>query len=635
MDLTQQNKTYYGRSLEEVLTSFYSAGALREIYEQLIEPHLDAQARAVKLNKAILVSRFMDQLGSEEGVRAFIKRLPRPVYEAINHLLWKKCLLLSDLRDLLGEPVATLKAPHDRRRYGDIAYQLSGAAQLLAIKEESSGSFYLRRDDPGEEHYEVSLPPAISQLLMEYFPKPVLYDWQPVKELPRTGTSFDCSAHMATDLAVLADYLHRANTVHTKQGKLGKAVLRSMAALTAGGDFLTASDKSKALELARHDLLGHLLEELPDAFLQGLREHPFPAATVLPELVPQLCRNPAGLMRFLTPHLKVRDPFYEPDYNDEGLQRLFGVFSSLPTGEWVSAKNLIAYVWLRQIPILYFPWHRYRFKPADSSPARKRGYFGGAVDLDHDNVFEAAVVPTLLGAAFLLAALGVLEIHYTAPPAHPAWHIGKENFLTRWDGLLALRLTSVGAYCFGLSKTLDLELPRERDNAIRFNGPRLLAFSRTDDPVTRQTLEDFLDRVGPGVYRFSAPKLFKGCFEKPQLAGRIADFRTRMDVDLPAEWEAALADLLNAPAPLQRESGYTVYQIPDVPRLRQLFATDPLLREACLRVQGWRVAVHADNVKRVREHLRSLGYFLEGNVDSAPVRPKKKAPTRRRRWRGY
>jgi hypothetical protein len=105
-----------------------------------------------------------------------------------------------------------------------------------------------------------------------------------------------------------------------------------------------------------------------------------------------------------------------------------------------------------------------------------------------------------------------------------------------------------------------------------------------------------------------------------------------MDVELPREWEDKLAGILNAPAPLVRNQSFAVYQIADDPRLRELFATDPLLRTACLRVEGWRVAIHANEVKKVREHLRSLGYFFEGDVGLAtsPAKPKKKAPKRRR-----
>lgn len=635
MNLTPQNKTYFNRPLEDVLTSFYSAAALKEIHAELFAPFGKPAAQEVKLTKARLVEQFMQQLSTPAGVRELINRMSPALKDAIHRLLWISVERLDALHQGIGRKLARPKPPTHRSRYGQVDFEFGGAAELLAISA-GPGRMYRYGDrQPQEEHYIVTLPPALKKLFKDHFPKPRYYNWEPLPEAPAGGASFDASGHMANDFAVLADYLQRAHVSLNKQGKIGKSALRAMADLSKGGDFAVADTKDKALELARHELLGRILLEMPEAMLQDMRSHPFPARKILPKLIPQLCKFPEVLMELLTPHLKLRSYYHEPEFKQEPLEVLFGTFASLPVGEWISAENLVRYVWLREIPMLYFPYTYYRFKLGDSSPAAAHRFYGSTEELDEDTVFDAAVIPTLYGTAFLLAAMGLLEILYTSPPEHRLWHIGKTRYLSRWDGLMAVRLTPAGAFCFGKTRSLDLELPEARNNAIRFNGPRLLAFSSSDDPITRQALEEFLERIGPGVYRFSATRLFKGCFEKKHLTDRIDEFRRRMDVELPREWEDKLAGILNAPAPLVRNQSFAVYQIADDPRLRELFATDPLLRTACLRVEGWRVAIHANEVKKVREHLRSLGYFLEGDVglptSSASLsKPRKKVPKRRR-----
>jgi hypothetical protein len=630
MDFTPQNKTYYKRTLEEVFLSFYSAAVLNEIYVEWIEPLVPPAQRPQKSTKTVLCPIFLDVFKSSVRMKQAIDAMPPLLHKAVSILLWHKVMKLTELHERLGEPVAFPKEETKAYYFDTIPMVCRGAQQLLVISRNRNAHFYGGSHTQPEELCMVSLPPAVRKALLPWFPKPRYWNLEPLEQAPKKGVSFDASAHIAADLSVLADYLQRGSIRRNQQGKFPKPVIRAMAALTAGGDFDTALQGCKALELARHGILASLLGDMPQSFLETMRKHPFPMADVLPQLIAQLSNQPATLLSCINPHLKLRSSFCDNRFFPRQLKQLFDLFADMPTGKWITSVNLVTHAWLQEKDYLFFEWPYYRFKPAPDSPGRNR-FMSSAEDLDDDNLFDLASVPTLLGCAFVLAAFGVLEIRYTTPPQHHAWYSGKDKFLTQWDGLLAVRLTDVGAYCFGKTTSLELTLPQQRDSAIRFNGPRLLAFSKTDDPVTRQALEEFLDRAGPGVYRFSAAKLFKGCFEKKQLAERIADFRSRIDVALPEEWEAVLKGLLDAPQPLQRAAGFTVYQIDDQPQLRQRFASDPLLRENCLRVEGWRVAIHADNIKRVREHLRSLGYFLEGNVGSAtPAKKALKKPRRRR-----
>jgi len=628
MEYIHQNRAIFAGTLRDVFTSFYSAAVLTEIYRALPPVLMRLNPFKDKLNKALLIEEFMWIFEDDGRVAQFVAALDPRLREAVGILVWRVAVPLDELEQTTGARIAR-ELP--RRKYIDPHFKLDGLTQLLVIRQKNRWSYSSSLDAFNAADYLVCLPPALRVQLKRVFPKPALYDWVPLPARPEGGRFFECARAAAADLAVSADFVQRGAATRTKQNKFGKPVLRSLAAMTTGGEFWPGNCAEVACQLTRHELLAEFVSGLHDHAREAMRQHPFPLEKVLPRLVPELIQQPEFILTQLLPHIKLRATYLEPEFRTPALASLFGIFGELPAGEWISAENLLAYADLRDIDLTFFDPLHYRFRGSRYAGEHTAYSHVETHEFNEENIRVVALEPLLRGTAFLLAALGILEINYTEPPAHHAWFVTNHKYVSIWDGLRALRLTPTGAFCFGKAAAPEVDLPGKRDSGIRFNGPRLLAFSKTDDPVTRDALEDFMDRLGPGVYRFSAPKLFKGCFEKTHLAARIEAFRTRIDMPLPPEWEAALAALTGAPAPLVRESGYSVYTLADDPRVRELFAKDPMLRQLCLRVEGWRVAIRADDIKRVREHLRSLGIFLEGDVGEAAAKKQGKASKGARR----
>ncbi|MDA1275723.1 MAG: hypothetical protein O2960_17020 [Verrucomicrobia bacterium] len=77
----------------------------------------------------------------------------------------------------------------------------------------------------------------------------------------------------------------------------------------------------------------------------------------------------------------------------------------------------------------------------------------------------------------------------------------------------------------------------------------------------------------------------------------------------PAIWEDFFAKTLDRIAPLRLEPGYLVLKLSGDEEIRSLLASDPVLREIILKVEGLRIAVRGNDLKKLAKRLEQFGYL--------------------------
>ena len=215
------------------------------------------------------------------------------------------------------------------------------------------------------------------------------------------------------------------------------------------------------------------------------------------------------------------------------------------------------------------------------------------------------------GYCFLLAALGFAEIDYTFPPKHPRCPFHNSPYLTPFDGLRAVRLTKEGSYALGFDEAIELEKPEDPRTRIVLNPNCLNAICHEVDPVTELSLLDFMEKISPGHYRMTRTSFLGNSKTKTDAGDRLKSFRQSIAATLPPLWESFFQETVQTCVALKPVHGYRIFELENDPELRKRFVTDPVLRENCLKSEGFKVIIQNSKVAVVQKHLKKLGYILQ------------------------
>ena len=325
----------------------------------------------------------------------------------------------------------------------------------------------------------------------------------------------------------------------------------------------------------------------------------------------ELANSMPFVLEELLPHIRPGYAGVDPLFVKAPFCRLLGLFSSLPDGQWVSAKNLVEFRLFQDLDLRFFSLRYYSPRRViEVGNSRAAYYQRDTNSLSSKNVQALLFTPMIQGMAFLLASLGLLEICYNAPDNHSKWRLDNRPFLTPFDGLEAVRLTPIGAFAFGRSKELPLAVSEKPKCQVHLHAERLLARATLLDPLTEKVLREFMEELEPGFYRLERKRFLTGCNTPKEIDGRVEDFKRRLPADLPPFWQSYLEGLSREGLALQAENGYRIYSLGGSPELARLFSTDPELRKCALRVEGRRVAISNDDFPTVRKGLLKAGFFV-------------------------
>jgi hypothetical protein len=609
MQIENHNQRYFDGNLDEVFGSLMNVKEVRALHDAFFYDVL-LQAQPKKpLRKAEMTENLCNLNKKPALMQQFIDALSQEELALYTHLLWNDYITLEELESQLGFKVHTIQIENDWRREYKV-FKLQSKYHLACLSLNSEGRYHsftnVYRDAPA--NYLVRMPPAIRQWLKPYFPKPEGYDLKTISDadFPKVKHQiFDASPSICNDLAQLADYLKRGTVTRTKKGTLTKASLRKAQNLIESGDWYPDKNAHPKLKLMRIEMLLDFIECFSPKTCQTLMA-PKPDAKIFKTILKEIQQDPDILCKWLLDHLKERYKYYESTCNSSAIKALFDLFKQMPREGWVSTENLKRAQFYQDINILFYDNGHYLFRMMTGTSYR----YETELELKDAHLQKVGIEPLIDGTLFLLSAFGYLELAYQDPPTHPRYGTEKEPYLTRYDGAIAVRLTDIGAYTFGQSKQLDLKQSGRQLATITPHQQHLHLTCRDLDPITEQTLQEYMECVGPNFYKLTRASMLKGCRTPKELKLRIEDFKRRIPVDLPENWQQFLTNLTNEKSALVKEPLFSVYTLAGRPELQQLFLSDPKLRGMTWRVEGHRIAIEQQNIDKVRAHLSKLGYLV-------------------------
>jgi hypothetical protein len=238
-------------------------------------------------------------------------------------------------------------------------------------------------------------------------------------------------------------------------------------------------------------------------------------------------------------------------------------------------------------------------------------YYGNLGYLD-DKVWEQLQGRFVLAFLFEYAAsLGVIDVAYVAPQGvrqdfQDRWGTDDFSCLSRYDGLLYLRLNPLGAWLLGKTDKYRPATPK-RVEVLRVLANLDVVAARVLPPSDRLVLERFTDPTSEGVWKLSAEKIL-GVIEQGGDLDELEQFlRSRLAGELPGNVMTFLADL-RAKAGRLIDAGPARLIACANEHVAAELATAKQLKDKCLQAGNRLIVVREADLDAVKKAVRKLGY---------------------------
>jgi hypothetical protein len=213
-----------------------------------------------------------------------------------------------------------------------------------------------------------------------------------------------------------------------------------------------------------------------------------------------------------------------------------------------------------------------------------------------------------------LAPLGLIDVAYLAPQgARPdfgdRWGTDDLSCLSRYDGLLYLRINPLGAWCLGLADRYEAAAP-EAGDVLRVLPNLDVVVTKPPLPAAdRLVLDRFAEAQSEGVWKLTPGKLSSVMEEGGSLDELEEFLKTRSTAELPHTVEVFLRDQRERAGRLRDLGTVRLIECADA-ALAQLLACDSQLRGKChLAGERWLI-FRIEDETAVRRGLRKLGHVL-------------------------
>lgn len=277
-----------------------------------------------------------------------------------------------------------------------------------------------------------------------------------------------------------------------------------------------------------------------------------------------------------------------------------------PPGSWVEVDELFRYMQAtgEDFEVSRNPWDLYIAEKQYGSLGYD-GYHGW-------HILQGRYALCLLFE--YAATLGIIDVAYIPPHlARPdygdLWGTDDLAFLSRYDGLLYLRVTPLGAYCLGLTEHYTPAEPERRELLRVLPNLEIVAIDAGLAAGDQLLLDSYAERSSDAVWRLEQGKLLAAVEAGKSIAELRKILAARSIDPLPETVEHFLCDTAERATQLQDKGPARLIECAD-PALAALIANDSRCRNYCLLAGERHLVIYAATESRFRSVVRKLGYSL-------------------------
>ena len=290
-------------------------------------------------------------------------------------------------------------------------------------------------------------------------------------------------------------------------------------------------------------------------------------------------------------------------------QAVAAALASCPPGEWLGVDTLFAIM------------RRGNMRPtiARNQMALWKLYLGDAHygSMGYDGYYRWEMLEGRYTLAVLFeyaGTLGLFDLDYIHPIGaredfQDNWGGEDLDALSRYDGLQAIRLTTLGRYSLGLTDTHQARTGDEEARVLKILPNLDVVATGTLSPGDQVLLSGYAEHTADRVWTVSAASLLAALDTGRDLGEFTGFLARRAENELPSSLETLIGDVTRRAAQLTDLGHARVIECAD-PALAALIARDRTLRTLCRPVGECHVAVPLEAELKFRTALRKLGYVL-------------------------
>lgn len=277
--------------------------------------------------------------------------------------------------------------------------------------------------------------------------------------------------------------------------------------------------------------------------------------------------------------------------------------SECTVGDWMKVNEFFRYMQAKRhtFEVTRDPWSLYICEAEYGS-------------LGYDGFHDWMVLQGRYALCFLFeyaATLGLIDVAYVPPynarqDYRENWGADDLEFLSRYDGLMYLRLNALGAYCLELSKQYT-PTPIEVRPILKVMSNLELAITEDLNRSDRLILELYLEPISDRVWKLDRDKILTAV-ETGQTIAQLQDFLiAKSGGSLPQPVEQFLSDLAERTQSLKSQGTALLLECAN-PALAVLIANDSRTKKFCVLAGDRQLMIPLESETKFRSALRKLGY---------------------------
>lgn len=292
--------------------------------------------------------------------------------------------------------------------------------------------------------------------------------------------------------------------------------------------------------------------------------------------------------------------------NDEikrAIKSVKDAIMEIPNDKAVSVDNIIKYILYRDkfIEILDIKevYENIYINEANYERTKILSYFK----------YRAYIIePFIKSILFILSALGVLEIYYDLPSENNALYL-KHGYLSKFDGIKAVKFTTLGKYVFDRNDKYDFK--EEEEGEVVLEDDRLIITILGEAPVKVLFLESIGIKVTENKFKITQESFLRKSFSKKDILEKIGEFKKKIQNELPDNWKEFFEEILKKMEYVQLVPEYKVLKLEQNKDLIALITKDSVLSKMILKAENFHILIKENDIERFSEILKENGYFFK------------------------
>jgi len=531
------------------------------------------------------------QLMADEKVRkAWFNSLSPDAVKVLNYITWKTDCRVDKLEKATGISIL------ESRKVRSYHYSEPVIRKPFYFVEVEARWSYT----PMHEHVSAWLPEYYQYMAVKTLPRPRNFYLHPHNKPVKAEFSANFEASVQLSLITALNFLQEGHLSLKKNGEPKVQGLKDMQRVAGIEEFYNVTKGE--LRFLRTGIMIKLLQHHLEYENTRKQAQEILPHDMLKEIFTLWVISDFQIFEYFLTHLKDKNWYYHPDPDINVKPILFELLSGLEDGKHYEFQELSEYVWLRLSTLEEKSYEVFELTDVYHEDEHGQSY----TDRIHRwEIYELISEPTLKAFLFIAASFGLVELYYDMPE-NSLYRKYRKNYLTLFDGAKGVRITELGAYVTGATSKYENAACQKIGAEVTFDNERLIATVSGNDPVLELTLEKLMDKMGRGRYRLTFDSLFRTCknsrdikAKKKLLAGLAK---------LPPSWNDFFKRAESRLNPLKKERNTEVFRLADDPELLHIIASDPVISNLSLKVEGRRIAVKRQDIPALAKQLKRYGY---------------------------